>query len=465
MPFLTADNRNLENNAKYSFLSANYASARTTFVVENCEEFKPDDFILIGEFGSSTTEIRQISSIEKASDTITISEATRFPHPESTKVYIVNYDQVRFFHTTTTTFSAIDPVKDYVLLGTETTQFDITNTAGTTFRYTYDSTGIDPHITKYVRTGYTVVINAQNFNAGNNGTFVVTGTGTNYFEITNAAGVVESNKTIGTGSISVLTNYLDLDTSGLTTKVKDITNSTGYGWFVFYNSYTAVSSQNSNAIPYSGFLNNSVKSILDTFFSLLNNKELKLISSSDAMSWLNEGYSIMLNELNLVNHEFSASDEYTVTVASGIREYALPDNFSDLISVVTSGGESLGRIDVSRASNYTATSNTIDEVMYYIRDGYIGFLPTPSTTGSYKIRYTQKSTTLNSLYDNVDVPDNAYYMLKDFLLFRAAPKLNRGDGMMYRENFYDSIKRLKLTAISRDSNAQDSWSIENASNI
>ena len=91
-------------------------------------------------------------------------------------------------------------------LGDNTTQFDITNTAGSTFRYTYDTNGTDPDIDHHIKIGTIVVTNAQNFSAGNNGTFTVTGVSTNYFEVTNAGGVVEANKTIGTGSITITGN-------------------------------------------------------------------------------------------------------------------------------------------------------------------------------------------------------------------------------------------------------------------
>ncbi len=91
-----------------------------------------------------------------------------------------------------------------VTIGDTTTQFDITNPAGTTFRYTFDGTGTNPAITAItVPIGTYVYVNAQNFAAGNKGIFVVTGVGADYFEVTNAAGVVESNKTIGTGAIYV----------------------------------------------------------------------------------------------------------------------------------------------------------------------------------------------------------------------------------------------------------------------
>lgn len=87
-------------------------------------------------------------------------------------------------------------------LGDNTTQFDITNPAGTTFRYTYDGTGTNPGITALTAPiGATVYIYGATFaTAANNGTFTVTGSGANYFEVTNASGGVESNRTIGTST-------------------------------------------------------------------------------------------------------------------------------------------------------------------------------------------------------------------------------------------------------------------------
>jgi hypothetical protein len=87
--------------------------------------------------------------------------------------------------------------------GDSTTQFDITQPVGTTFRYTYDATGTNPSISSGTMPIGTIIdIQAQNFSAGNKGFFVTTGVGSNFFEITNASGVVESNKTIGTGYIN-----------------------------------------------------------------------------------------------------------------------------------------------------------------------------------------------------------------------------------------------------------------------
>jgi len=76
----------------------------------------------------------------------------------------------------------------------QTTQFDITNPSGTTFRYTWDGTGTDPTINgTTVPVGSQIAIYSRDFSSANNGQFEVTGSGANYFEVTNASGVVESN--------------------------------------------------------------------------------------------------------------------------------------------------------------------------------------------------------------------------------------------------------------------------------
>lgn len=90
-------------------------------------------------------------------------------------------------------------------VGSSTTQFDITNTSGTTYRYTWDTTGTDPAITAITFVvGSQVTVNIANASSGNNGTFTITASAANYFEVDNPAGVAETNKTIGAGSIVVL---------------------------------------------------------------------------------------------------------------------------------------------------------------------------------------------------------------------------------------------------------------------
>ena len=108
---LTADNRNLVTGMKYSYLTTNYASGVTAIIVTNGGNFAANGFVALGETGNETTEFRKISSI--STNTLNLASATTFAHPESTKVTIIPYDQVRFFRTTGTTFDESTPLTSY----------------------------------------------------------------------------------------------------------------------------------------------------------------------------------------------------------------------------------------------------------------------------------------------------------------------------------------------------------------
>jgi hypothetical protein len=86
--------------------------------------------------------------------------------------------------------------------GFATTAFTISNTTGTTWRYTWVG-GTTPTINSTTMpNGSIVVINGQNFKSANNGTFVTTGVNNaGWFEVTNALGEIDTSVTIGTGYI------------------------------------------------------------------------------------------------------------------------------------------------------------------------------------------------------------------------------------------------------------------------
>lgn len=366
---LKADNRVLTQNAKYSYLNSNYSSGVSAIVVTNSADFSANDYLLLGNFGSETAEIVQISTVTSATHTLNLSAATKFAHSESTRVTVIKYNQVRFYNTSTATFSATSPV----------------------------------------------------------------------------------------------TAYIDLQADKFFTLAYDTTNTTGFGWFVFYNATTAKATSNSNAIPYAGFTEYSVKKIFDRFFSQLNNKELKLVTNEDAFAWLNEGYSIARNQLNLVNEEYTVSDSYTLSVTSGTAEYSLPDYFTDMISVYSSTDDTeISPIDIKDVPDWN--ENSSNDTRYYLRGKYVGISPTPAADATYYLRYKTIGATLTSYYDNVELPDNNFYPLIDFMMYRAAPKLNRNDGNSRLTLFNDAIKNMKLTSHKRD-NEKDSWDISPTANI
>jgi len=183
-------------------------------------------------------------------------------------------------------------------IGTSTTQFDVTNPAGTTFRYTYDNTGTNPSITALTfPIGATVVITDTNLAAGNQGTFLVTGSGANYFEVTNAAGVVESNKTIDTGSITVLGGTLSTSYSQTTSDM------------LVFNDRLFVT--NSTKLYYR--LNNTTQPyiLLDTFSSLYVPHKMVYFKKFDRLYYIADSTSI--RSVDNV-YAVSTSGNYTLNV-------------------------------------------------------------------------------------------------------------------------------------------------------
>lgn len=260
-----------------------------------------------------------------------------------------------------------------------------------------------------------------------------------------------------------VTGYIDLQPDSFFSKAYDTTNTTGYGWFVFYNETTANASSASNAIPYGDFDPNSVKKILDAFFSQLNNKEIKLVDEDDAFTYLDEGYSTVKNRLNLVNREYTTSDEYDISIVADTKEYDLPSTFSDLISIYNGTDKlDLDYIPLRKVPDWDAAGGNVTR--YYLRGDSIGFSPTPGESETYTIRYTQKTTKLTSYYDSVELPDNNFYLLIDYMLYKASPKLGRGDGKSHKEDFKEKLDLMVLISHKRDNN-KDSWGIDDQANI
>ena len=463
---LRADNRQLTQNSPYSYLNTNYSSGVSSMVLISWIDFQVDDYLLIGEWGSESSEIVQIESIAGSTNTLTFKNATKFSHAESTKITIIRYNLVMYYWTSTTTASTSTHVSSDVQLGDDTTQFDITNPAGDTYTYTWDGTGTNPLIADFVQTGHSIVINAEDFSAGNNDTFTITGVGTNSFSVTNASGVAEDNKTIGTGSIKVSSYRVAISADSYFTDIGDEINTDGYGWFMFYNTTTDTYTALSQYIPYGGFEEDSAKSMLDAFYDLLSNKEQKLITDTQAYRWLNEGYSKIFNALGLINKEYNSPTVATVPTVSGTAEYLISDymtNFADIISVFNGTDDAeldncpLGMID-------SWGSESGNAIKYYLRGDYIGFTPTPTEAVSYSVRYSPKSSTIDSYIDELNLPDNSFYCVVDWMLYRASQKISRLDGKSNKEAFDESVKNMQLTSHKRD-NHLDSWGIANNANV
>jgi uncharacterized phage protein gp47/JayE len=83
-----------------------------------------------------------------------------------------------------------------------TTQFDVTNPGGNTWRYTYNTNGTAPNfLSASIISGDVVTISSASlFSSNNTGTFIVTAVTNTYFEVTKYSGTSENNKTLSSAA-------------------------------------------------------------------------------------------------------------------------------------------------------------------------------------------------------------------------------------------------------------------------
>lgn len=325
---------------------------------------------MLGNFGAEDAEILRISSVNNSTGEIKTTTSSLFPHSESTRVTVIPYNQIRFYHTSVDTF-------------------DI-------------STAV------------------------------------------------------------ALTGFINLQPNDWFTSYTDEAYSDGYGWYVFYNPLTLTYSLESNPIPYAGFESNTTEYIINDFFSMLSNKELKLVTREDALSWASEGYSRMKKKLNLTNTEFSSSEVQTLTLLPGVIEYDLPLDFDHLVAfmsglnqpgigTVAPFKENIEYIPLTLAYSYTGT-----KMRYYIRGKKIGILPTPGEAATLNYIYQKKANRLELNSDVVELPDGGEFVIKDFMMWRAYQKFQNPQQKNFLESFTNGLNDLIISSVKRDAN-RDTW--------
>ena len=261
-------------------------------------------------------------------------------------------------------------------VGSATTQFDITNPSGTTFRYTFDGTGTDPAITSATfPIGSYVLLGAQNFNAANNGLFVVTGVGANYFEVTNASGVVQSNATIGTGYVYArFKNVLIIGgvaygyTGGVATNT--LTGVTPDASAIAVGSVVAQGVITTNLSAMTGITATFEAGLIRTmnnqiFLGSLTSSVMWLSAvnsytnySSSATRQIGEGGSLILDQ-NLVAFIVQGSQESPEMWVSAGKDIWYKITFTDLVSVVGPSGQTLGAVPIKSGRQQGAKSQAM----------------------------------------------------------------------------------------------------------
>ena len=138
--------------------SADEAASQTVLSVENAGNFSANDYIVLGEIGSETAEVRQVASTDVTS--ITISVVTSFTHTKDSNIQKLLYNQRKFYRcsTETGTYSHLasegSPI-DIQVDRPEGTEFeDSTGTSASWYKATYynETSGIETSLADAVAT-------------------------------------------------------------------------------------------------------------------------------------------------------------------------------------------------------------------------------------------------------------------------------------------------------------------------
>ena len=88
----------------------------------------------------------------------------------------------------------------------------------------------------------------------------------------------------------------------------------------------------------------------------------------------------------------------------------------------------------------------------------------PTGADTYSVYYQAKATALDSYYDNIDLPDNNFYILSDFMLYKASLKLGKTDAKNYFDSFMLGINNMKVIS-NKQNSSLDSFGVGEYSNV
>ena len=116
LTLLNPDTTDLEK----SYLNVAYSSGVATIEVKNNDRFATNGRIMIGEMGQEKTEVVTVSSVNANGTTVVVG-TTVFSHEADAPVYILRFDQAKFYRSTTTSTGT------YTLLATVNLDVDNAN--------------------------------------------------------------------------------------------------------------------------------------------------------------------------------------------------------------------------------------------------------------------------------------------------------------------------------------------------
>ena len=284
MLFLT---RNLElvQNREKTYLTAAVAALGTTLTVKavDTNAWTNADYIIVGQIGTETAEIVAIGAAVSDGTSLTVG-AVRYAHAINEPVYRIDYNQIAFSRSATTT-------------GTKTV---------------------------------------------------------------------------------LATNEIQVDDEF--TRYEDTANSTGYGFVRFYNSTTAVYSQYSDAIPYTGYTPRSLGRMHQNVRRKLGETDTQFIEDEDITLELNEGQRDIAHERIWPFYEGS----FSLSRVAYQKKYEIDSDavYGKVYDVVVDS-EPLAALDTRTFNLLHFDSNTVGEPTHFrVWNNNIELYPLPDAAAT-----------------------------------------------------------------------------------
>jgi hypothetical protein len=140
MPILRVSNTSILTGREKSYLAAAPAATDTTFTLQDASQFVSGShkFVLVGDLGKETAEIKKISSV--SGNIITLTAGLAFAHAIDELVTQLDYDQVEFSRATTVAGSkSVLATSNLEADDLFSSYNDLTNTTGYGFARFYNS--------------------------------------------------------------------------------------------------------------------------------------------------------------------------------------------------------------------------------------------------------------------------------------------------------------------------------------
>lgn len=405
-------------------LTADTASTAIALVVDNVTGLAANDFVIIGNFGDRTAEIRQVTSITGTSLAIT---ATTYDHYRDTKITRIPYNQIEFSYADTLAGSktAFSPVTSVSANITDTTKIDPGSGGAFTGRNYY-----------FFRFFNSVTSLFSNYCSG-------------VYYTGNALNTAYSIITTGLNKVGVEIGDEDASPEQLLSDIRsgidEITHwkrsdsyvNTDWAFEVYTDSTSLVSVENAidflfSALAYEPKYSGSKQGFFSLLFSTkplvyIDPDQMDLIYMDKPNTTLAAQATAGDTSITLTDsNEFE--DSGTVYIGSNTVTYTANDTATGILSgiptsgtgsittTVTSGGQVWQNITPGEPSRYTVTTTGI-RLDQPVDSNLVGY--------KLKLKYLRKLANITSFQDEVAVP--FYDCLSDYVAYSVESRKRNDD--------------------------------------